>query len=1566
MEPGLRQPLRRVVFHTVLYTCREALDAQTALAVLELMKTCGDRVDARSYSAAVRACARAGDLINAERLMHEMKAAGCRAFVTHYTEFIAACRWKREGRKALEILEMMLEEGIVPDRRVYSEVLGACGAQGLLSEALTLLRRLMTCNEKGEGGGVQLDHVLFSPLIEELANRCDVGGKDEPGCRQAWAAWEEVRKYDRRLTLPAFQSLQSCLINTQQYHHLLQLCRDLQETALALPNKQQQDQQQLQQEQQQSPNRYRQQQHLHLANPLLLQEAITTAAIQACLCLHDHIQAEMWINLTLEQGKHHPRAYQQALRSCLTLGRWDEMQRLFAQRTEKGNNEEDFDIFRLMATGAARLAQAPMQELSPFLEEVERRGWVGGRHVATAVVASASDLSLSSSSYIREEGGGGEGEGGKRAGMQRSSPSPAMSVHSTVAVELLHRRKGGGWQDALRVLKRLERVADELGDREIVRNAAPTYERIMNAATKAGDLEAATLILSMLQAREVPVSSMGYNSILYGCAQTGQLARARKIFQEMLAAPATASAATGKGVLPPLPTLINYNTMLLVLAKQGEFSEAKALLAEMRSPQAPAPDIVSFNTVLAAGAASGDYEGVCEFFQKEMKGDGRREDRRVRPDIVSYNTLLSALQKWKGGGRSRASGGGEEGRMISDSSEKASAWTRGLAVLHELQSTPGVAPDLQTFNTLMDIGCKFGHIDEARSIILSTMHAANQTPDRVTYNILAMGFVRAKRYEEAIEVVEEGKQVSWDALTYWVMFEALAGLRRDKELDALFWKRHKKIREGGAVDNQQRRGGRSITRGSRGRRTVKDESRDDQALEELLCGMIHAGRLEDGLCLVTALEKEIIKKQAGKNGGVLQLTPAAFHQCLQACKANGNLEGALLLLREMQRRGLPLGIAAYDTVVRICSTQHAWKKGLELLDHLRAEPALARQMTRELHNTRVSFFAQLKDLKGCRHALEEMRADGHVPDGKSYAWALHGEAGTGTRNEAGVGELLDKAREEGWELTEEMLLAHTTALKRSGDWWGGMQVLERVAADRKKQLEQQGKQGGGDGVLNITSHIINNVLSALAQDKQWSRILALQASMYEAYGATPDNVTYLYQIMALAQSGKTDEALSLFQQIRAGAFGPDVFAQDPMYTALLSNSGVALDGSAETIDKLLLMREEDGLPVTPHFVHSLISTYGKSGHLAKAIAVFESIPTYLNGQPPDLVAFNALIMAHRLAGTPLEIGGLPLYRQLLISSAATTADPTTTAAADVSTTVPDGWTYTPLIASCESEGLWPVAMYLYDESAFTMHVTTWGSSPLSPVEAAAAGGGGGGGSGGAAPPFGRMEKERREKLQGGKNNASLTMEVPPSALDNLVDTETGSSNSSRSSRARGTRFEILKTLIASLDRLGVDLFVQDLYKDGYNHGIFNHWLHKDGRGRVMDFHHFSRPLAKAAINHALEEFEADQLEQRKLPWGKRRKRDSPWVMIVGQGMRRRGGRGVLKQEVVRLLMELDPPLHAEVQANNLGRLVVAGKKIKDYTTARIERRGGRVRRREPVGTRDGKEGLAMRGWRERG
>jgi len=145
-------------------------------------------------------------LENAERLLDEMKAAGCRAFVTHYTEVIAACRWKRDGYKALGFMERMLAEGVVPDQRVYAEVLGACGAQGLLLEAVTLLRRLgASSSEKEGGGGVRVDHVMFSPLIKELGSRPigTMGGKEggregagggEPVWRQAWEGREEVRE----------------------------------------------------------------------------------------------------------------------------------------------------------------------------------------------------------------------------------------------------------------------------------------------------------------------------------------------------------------------------------------------------------------------------------------------------------------------------------------------------------------------------------------------------------------------------------------------------------------------------------------------------------------------------------------------------------------------------------------------------------------------------------------------------------------------------------------------------------------------------------------------------------------------------------------------------------------------------------------------------------------------------------------------------------------------------------------------------------------------------------------------------------------------------------------------------------------------------------------------------------------------------------------------------------------------------------------------------------------------------------------------------------------------------
>ena len=976
-----------------------------------------------------------------------------------------------------------------------------------------------------------------------------------------------------------------------------------------------------------------------------------------------------------------------------------------------------------------------------------------------------------------------------------------------MAVELLTRR---GWRDALRVLNRLE-AAVAAGDKAaVLRATASAYERVMVTAAKDGDTDTASRLLATLKAHHVPVSPQAHNAILYGYAQSGQLARARHLFQGMQASKRP-------------PNLINYNTMLLALAKQGQFEEAKELLAGM-----PKPDIVSFNTTLAAGATTGSWKATLAFFRE-------REKTALKPDLVSYNTLLSTLQR------------------LSAAAPETDNWRTALALVEELQ-VRGLRPDAQTFNTLLDVGWKSGKVEEAAAVVLPAMRQAGITPDRVTYNTLAFGYAEAHRYADALAMVREvmpREGLGVDMHSNRIAFMALAGLHRDAELEDLFWQTvHKTKKE----------------------RQAASSTAESDVQEQLLHGMTLVGRVEDGLKLLRALEQRL-----GKNGRPAlkgRLSASAVQRAIQVCKSTGDLDGALALLRDMERRGLPRSLAVFDPVIRLCSLQKALLKGLEVVQML--QQSSAGRVDRSLHNTKLSYFSQLGDVYGCRQALDDMRQAGLKPEASSYVWALRCEIQE-PNNWTGIREMLARARDDGVPMTQDLAKARLKALKKLREWRGAVLLLDSLAAKRRHAL--RGDNGGSDGSgpsVEITSHMFNDVLASLVQAEEWDRLLSLQARMEDEYGTKPDCVTYFYRLMGLGQTGKWEEALALFERIRAGALGPNIWAQEQMYTCLMT--ACARWGRLEQTRRLLAMREEDGIPNSRLSINSLISAYGRSGQLAQAIETFEALPTYLGGKLPDVVAFNAIIMGHRLHKTPLDKGCMPLYRRLL--------------ALGPEEVMPDASTYTGMLASCEFEGLWPVSMYLYDESAFTMATAA------------------------TAMRKGGEEAESDDLTQ-------ETVEGGWLGVDDVGD----------------SRFQILKTLIASLDRFGVHLFAQDLYNDAYRKGVLNHWLNLAGQGRVMDFHDFSRPLAKAAIHCALEEFVVEEERQLRLPPSQRREHWACWAIIVGQGHNSAAGVPVLKKEVERFLRELDPPLRATVQRNNPGRLLVGATQVQAYVKAQLDKKG---------------------------
>lgn len=297
------------------------------------------------------------------------------------------------------------------------------------------------------------------------------------------------------------------------------------------------------------------------------------------------------------------------------------------------------------------------------------------------------------------------------------------------------------------------------------------------------------------------------------------------------------------------------------------------------------------------------------------------------------------------------------------------------------------------------------------------------------------------------------------------------------------------------------------------------------------------------------------------------------------------------------------------------------------------------------------------------------------------------------------------------------------------------------------------------------------------------------------------------------------------------------------------------------------LREADGFKPTLHSLNALLQAHARVGDVEAARRVLGSIEAQ-TGEAPDVVSYNSLIEAHRERGTPLgDADGVLGVYRWLLGGAGPR---------------PDVATYTALLAACVPGGQWPVALFLHGEAEFLLGAEQ---------------------DGGASDGDLQLQQQQRRRA------------------------------SSRA--ARDARLAVLQVLLGVLEQLGVDgLFAAHTYAQAARRGrgCVSHWARqRDGGGDALDFHTFTRPLAKAALAHVLEH---DFV--RRFAAGPRTFR--PLVIIVGRGRHSADGEPLLKNEVQRFLAALDPPLHAVAPPHNAGRLVVSAGQLRAFVEAQRQRR----------------------------
>ncbi|KAJ6799234.1 pentatricopeptide repeat-containing protein [Iris pallida] len=311
--------------------------------------------------------------------------------------------------------------------------------------------------------------------------------------------------------------------------------------------------------------------------------------------------------------------------------------------------------------------------------------------------------------------------------MQSSGPEPSPVTYQIILKTLVEGEKYGEAEAIFQSLLNEERSSFKPDQK--------MFHMMIYMYKKAGNYDQARRIFAQMAEREIPYSTITFNSLMsfetnfkevssiydqmqraglrpdvvsyallinaYGKARREDEALA--VFEEMLDA----------GVRP---TRKAYNILLDAFAISGMVEQARTVFKSMRRNKYT-PDICSYATMLLAYVNASDMEGAEKFFRR-IKDDG------LRPNVVVYGTLMKGYAK-------------------ANNLEK-------VMRVYERMRMQEVEPNQTIFTTIMDAHGKNSDFGSA-VIWFKEMSSRGFPPDQKAKNILLS---LAKTQEEQMEANE--------------------------------------------------------------------------------------------------------------------------------------------------------------------------------------------------------------------------------------------------------------------------------------------------------------------------------------------------------------------------------------------------------------------------------------------------------------------------------------------------------------------------------------------------------------------------------------------------------------------------------------------------------------------------------------------------------------------------------------------------------------------------------------------------------------------------------------------
>lgn len=316
------------------------------------------------------------------------------------------------------------------------------------------------------------------------------------------------------------------------------------------------------------------------------------------------------------------------------------------------------------------------------------------------------------------------------------------------------------------------------------------------------------------------------------------------------------------------PSIVTFNSLLLVLLKRGRTNMAKNVFDEMLSTFGVTPDVYTFNILIRGFCKNSMVDEGFRIFQ-EM------ERFKCVPDVVTFNTIVDGLCR--------------AGKV-----KIACNVVKGMG-----KKSVDLKPNVVTYTTLIRGYCMKQEIDEAL-LVFEKMISQGLKPSGITYNTLIKGLCEGRKFEKIREILEGAKESGGfipDTCTFNTVMNAHCSEGKLVEAFEIF----DKMRE----------------------LQVQSDSSTYSVLIRSLC---HTGDFERAEKLFDELsEKEILLSETGCAPLVAAYNPMFEYLC-----GNGKTKKAETVFRQLMKRGTQ-DPSSFKTLILGHCKEGTFKAGFDLL-----------------------------------------------------------------------------------------------------------------------------------------------------------------------------------------------------------------------------------------------------------------------------------------------------------------------------------------------------------------------------------------------------------------------------------------------------------------------------------------------------------------------------------------------------------------------------------------------------------------------------------------------------------